>query len=175
MRMASRHRYAPTNDQQIEFELQVPRSGTYFIKPTASCGAAQLWVRATPPPHIVPRRGTDASRMMFRMIVGPASRNQGMVMSAYPTAALLRSLQWVSDGYVFHRDTALIGVSAMGGCVATAGRHSLLSLPRQLVNCNELQVPRSGTYIMKPTASCGAAQLWVHATPPPKYSSPKGD
>ena len=84
--------------------------------------------------NIVPRRGTDASRMMFRMIVGPALRNQGMVMSAYPTAALLRSLQWVSDGYVSHRDTVLIGVSAMGGCVATAGRHSLLSLPRQLVN-----------------------------------------
>ncbi len=39
----------------------------------------------------------------------------------------------------------------------------------------ELQVPRSGTYIMKPTASCEAAQLWVHERPPPKYSSPKGD
>ena len=118
-------------------ELRVPRSGTYIMKPTASCEAAPLWVRVILPPHIVPRRGTDTSRMMLRMmIVGPALRNQGMVMSAYPTAALLRSLQWVSDGYVSHRDTALIGVSAMGGCVATAGRHSLLSLPRQLVNCS---------------------------------------
>ena len=88
---------------------------------------------------------------------------------------LIKYELWVSDSNMFHRDTALIGVSAMGGCVATAGRRSLLSLPRQLVNCNELQVPRSGTYIMKPTASCGAAQLWVHATSPPKYSSPKGD
>ena len=114
--------------------------------------------------NIVPRRGTDASRMMLRMmIVGPALRNQGMVMSAYPTAALLRILQWVSDEYVSHRDTVLSGVSAMGGCVAMARRRSLLSLPRQLVNCNELQVPRSGTYIMKPTASCGAAQLWAYA------------
>ena len=105
--MASRHRYAPTNDQQIEFELQVPRSGTYIMKPTASCGAAQLWVRTTPPSHIVPRRGTDASRMMLRMIVGPASRNQVRVERfVYPTAALLRSLQWVSDGYVSHQDTA---------------------------------------------------------------------
>ena len=30
--------------------------------------------------------------------------------SAHPTAALLRSLQWVSDGYVSPRDTAQIGV-----------------------------------------------------------------
>ena len=95
------------------------------MKPTASCEAAQLWVRASLHLNIVPRRGTDASRMMLRMmIVGPALRNQGVVMSAYPTAALLRSLQWVSDGYVSHRDTALI--DAMGGCVATARRHSLL-------------------------------------------------
>ena len=84
-----------------------------------------------------PEEGTDASRMMLRMIVGPALRNQVRVgRIVYPTAALLRSLQWVSDGYVSHRDTVLIGVSAMGGCVATAGRHSLLSLPRQLVNCS---------------------------------------
>ena len=40
---------------------------------------------------------------------------------------------------------------------------------------DELWVPRSGTYIMKPTASCEAAQLWVRASPPSKYSSPKGD
>ena len=45
MRMASRRSHAPTNDQQIEFELRVPRSGTYIMKPTASCEAAQLWVR----------------------------------------------------------------------------------------------------------------------------------
>ena len=57
------------------------------------------------------RRGTDASRMMFRMIVGPALRNQVRVgMIVYPTAALLQSLQWVSDGYVSPRDTVLIGV-----------------------------------------------------------------
>ena len=43
--MASRRSHAPTNDQQIEYELRVPRSGTYIMKPTASCEAAQLWVR----------------------------------------------------------------------------------------------------------------------------------
>ena len=89
------------------YELWVPRSGTYIMKPTASCEAAQLWVHAILPPHIVPRRGTDASRMMLRRIVGPASRNQERVgRIAYPTAALLRSLQWVSDRYVSPRDTA---------------------------------------------------------------------
>ena len=50
--------------QQIEYDQLVPRSGTYVMKPTASCEAAQLWVLAILPPHIVPRRGTDASRMM---------------------------------------------------------------------------------------------------------------
>ena len=81
--------------------------------------------------------------MMLRMIVGPASRNQERVgRIVYPTAALLRSLQWVSDGYVSLLDTAepsyiLYGAdwrSAMGGCVATARRHSLLGLLRLLVN-----------------------------------------
>ena len=57
----------------------------------------------------------------------------------------------------------------MGGCVATARRHSLLSLPRLLVNYNKLRVPRSGTYTMKPTASCEAAQLWVSD----RYVSPR--
>ena len=47
--------------------------------------------------------------MMLRRIVGPASRNQERVgRIAYPTAALLRSLQWVSDEYVSLQDTALI-------------------------------------------------------------------
>ena len=59
--------------------------------------------------NIVPRRGTDASSMMLRMMVGPALRNQERVgRIAYPTAALLRSLQWVSDEYVSLQDTALI-------------------------------------------------------------------
>ena len=30
--MASRRSHAATNDQQIEFELRVPRSGTYIMK-----------------------------------------------------------------------------------------------------------------------------------------------
>ena len=66
--------------KQMEYELRVPRSGTYIMKPTASCEAAQLWgyVRYL---HLnmVPRRGTDTSRIMLRMIVGPALRNQERV------------------------------------------------------------------------------------------------
>ena len=41
--MASRRGHAPTNDQQIEYEQRVPRSGTYIMKPTASSEGAQLW------------------------------------------------------------------------------------------------------------------------------------
>ena len=70
--MASRRSHAALDSKLIESELRVPRSGTYIMKPTASCEAAQLWVRAISPPKLVPRRGTDASRMMLRMIVGSA-------------------------------------------------------------------------------------------------------
>ncbi len=126
---------------------------------------------------------TNNQQIEYELWVPLRGTNVGWGVFTYPTAALLRSLQWVSDGYVSPRDTAepsyiLYGAdwrSAMGGCGATARRHSLLSLPRLLVNYNELRVPRSGTYIMKPTASCEAAQLWVRASPPSKYSSQKGD
>ena len=78
--MASRRSHAPTNDQQIEFELQVPRSGTYIMKnplqaaKQRSCGYMRHLHL-----NIVPRRGTDASTMMLRIIVGPALRNQESV------------------------------------------------------------------------------------------------
>ena len=55
--MASRRSHAPTDNQQIEYELLVPQSGTYIMKPTASCEAAQLWVRATPPPKYSSPKG----------------------------------------------------------------------------------------------------------------------
>ena len=55
-----------------------------------------------------------------------------------------------------------------------ASRRSHAALESKLIE-SELRVPRSGTYIMKPTASCEAAQLWVHKIPPPIYSSPEGD
>ena len=43
--MAYHHCYTPTNASRLSTELRVPRSGTYVMKPTASCKAAQLWVR----------------------------------------------------------------------------------------------------------------------------------
>ena len=55
--MASRRSPAPRDSKQIEYELmvlsyvlqlRVPRSGTYIMKPTASCEAAQLWVVICP-------------------------------------------------------------------------------------------------------------------------------
>ena len=54
--MASRHSHAALDSKQIEYELQVPRSGTYIMKPTASCEAAPLWVRAcTSTPYSSPK------------------------------------------------------------------------------------------------------------------------
>ena len=77
--MTSRRSHAALDSKLIEYELQVPRSGTYIMKPTASSEGAQLWVQYDTPTPIVPRRGTDASTMMLRMIVGPALRNQERV------------------------------------------------------------------------------------------------
>ena len=121
------------------------------------------------------RRGTDASRMIFRMTVGPALRNQGMVwrLSHSCAPSELAVGFWcmrVPSGHGAVQSYVLYGsdwCSAMGGCVATARHHSLRCLPRLLVNYNKLLVPRSGTYIMKPTASCEAAPLWVRAIVPP--------
>ena len=108
------------------------------MKPTASCEAAQLWVRATLPPHIVPRRWTDASPMMLRMVVGPALRNQervsGRLSHSCAPSELAVGFWWIRvpsghgavQSYVLHGSDLC---SAMGGCVATARRHSLPCLP----------------------------------------------
>ena len=124
-----------------------PEGTRIYQKPTASSEGAQLWDRhpltlswfrkagqtiilniigdASVPLrgthlggyHIYPQLRCFAACSGFHDI-GPASRNQERVgRIAYPTAALLRSLQWVSDRYVSPRDTA--------------GRHSLPGLPLQ--------------------------------------------
>ena len=49
--MASRRSHAALDSKLIESELRVPRSGTYIMKPTASCEAALLWV------NMIPREG----------------------------------------------------------------------------------------------------------------------
>ena len=86
---------------------KVPQSGTYHQKPTASCEAAQLWVRTTTPTTIVPRSGTDISTMILRTIHRSRfAEPRECEEVCLPTAALLRSLQWVSDRYVSPRDTA---------------------------------------------------------------------
>ena len=64
--MASRRSHAPTNNQQIEYELwgswykvtyYSSAKRDLFMKPTASCEAAQLWVRAKPPPKYSSPKG----------------------------------------------------------------------------------------------------------------------
>ena len=43
----------------VMWELRSVLKGHVYMKPTASCGAAQLWVRTNFPSYpIVPRRGT---------------------------------------------------------------------------------------------------------------------
>ena len=141
--MASRRSHAPTNDQKIEFELQVPRSGTYIMKPTASCGAAQLWVRATPPPKYSSPKGDwcipydvedDDSRSRFAEPrdgeeVIPQLRSFGACSGFLRVTCPLGTRRCTKL-----RITDADRLSAMGGCGATARRHSLLGLSWLLVN-----------------------------------------
>ena len=90
--MASRRSHAALDSKLIESELRVPWSGTYIMKTHCKLRSSTAVGTCDISTKLVSRRGTDASRMMLRMIVG----------------------------------------SAMGGCVATARRHSLLGLPLQL-------------------------------------------
>ena len=68
-----------------------------------------------PPPQTVPRSGTDISTMILRTVHRSRFAEPKECVSVLPTAALLRSLQWVSDRYVSHRDTALLILSYNNG------------------------------------------------------------
>ena len=82
------------------------------MKPTASCEAAQLWVRELS--HLSHKCSPKGDLHILDNVDDGWSRfaepREGERESARPTAALLRSLQWVSDGYVSPRDTTLIDV-----------------------------------------------------------------
>ena len=51
---------------------------------------------------------TNNQQIEYELMVTLRGTKVGWGVFAYPTAALLRSLQWVSDRYVSPRDTALI-------------------------------------------------------------------
>ena len=54
---------------------------------------------------------TNNQQIEYELRVTLRGTKVGWGVFAYPTAALLRSLQWVSGRYVSPRDTALITVS----------------------------------------------------------------
>ena len=75
-----------------------PEGTRIHQKPTASSEGAQLWDEQTPSHHLlVPQSGTDYPPQHHCGSVSPPSGNYIYVeVSHVPTAALLRSLQWVS-------------------------------------------------------------------------------
>ena len=151
---------------------------------------------------LYPQRRCFAACSGFQM-VGPATRNLWGVGIARPTAALLRSLQWVSDSrsrvaepvgrwevclYPQRRCfAACSGFQIVGpamrnlwgrwedglypqrrcfaACsgfrmVGPATRNLWGAMGEGCVMC-EMRSVLEGHVYMKPTASCGAAQLWV--------------
>ena len=67
------------------------------------------------PSLTVPRSGTDTVTMILRTVHRSRFAEPRESVSVLPTAALLRSLQWVSDRYVSHRDTAQLILSYSNG------------------------------------------------------------
>ena len=62
-----------------KLHITVPRSGTYSWNPLQAAKQRRCGYVRHLHLNIVPRRGTDTSPMMLRMIVGPALRNQERV------------------------------------------------------------------------------------------------
>ena len=58
---------------------------------------------------------TNNQQIEYELRVTLRGTKVGWGVFAYPTAALLRSLQWVSDRYVSPRDTALIDEKVIVG------------------------------------------------------------
>ena len=102
-----------------------------------------------------------------------------------PTAALLRSLQWVSDSrsrYAEHRGRWEVCLYPQRRCYAACSGFRMVGpATRNLWGAmgdgcvmREMRSVLEGHVYVKPTASCGAAQLWAYAYTS-TLCSPKGD
>ena len=72
-----------------------PEGTRIYQKPTASSEGAQLWDKQPPHLLLVPQSGTDYTHRSVPLRGTIYGRDE---VAHVPTAALLRSLQWVSDG-----------------------------------------------------------------------------
>ena len=152
--MASRRSHAPSHSRNYFISLHPPiaersisavsRGDRIHQKPTASSEGAQLWNNNPPHPLLVPQSGTDYHPQYHTGCVSPPSGNyMGWKYRTYPQ--LILNLQIVR------------------GCVATAGRHSLLGLHCLLIynlteNCN-LHVTQQKK--LQPLHSCNGWSFFV--------------
>ena len=117
-----------------------PEGTRIHQKPTASSEGAQLWDNNPPHPLLVPQSGTDYHPQHHTGCVSPPSGNyMGWKYRTYPQ--LILNLQIVR------------------GCVATAGRHSLLSLYCKLM-CNLTDKLQFTCYSTKKTPAAAFLQ-WL--------------
>ena len=101
---------ARASKQQGSAKRDLPSETHCKLRSSAAVGTND------PPPQTVPRSGTDISTMILRTVnrsrFAEPRESENVCL---PTAALLRSLQWVSDRYVSHRDTAPLILSYSNG------------------------------------------------------------
>ena len=105
--MASRRSHAASHSRNYFISLHPPIAnaqsapcpeGTRIhLKPTASSEGAQLWDKQSSPPSLgSAKRDRLSSSTSYGMRQSPFGELYGVEVSHVPTAALLRSLQWVS-------------------------------------------------------------------------------
>ena len=112
-----------------------PEGTRIYQKPTASCEGAQLWDEQTPShPLLVPRSGTGYFSQHHRGSVSPPSGNyMGWKYRTYPQLRCFAACSGFHDiGPAPRNPQLILNLLVVRGCVATARRHSLLSLPRLL-------------------------------------------
>ena len=105
--MASRRSQAASHSRNYFISLHPPIANVQSApcpegtrihqKPTASSEGAQLWDKQSSPPSLgSAKRDRLSSSTSYGMRQSPFGELYGVEVSHVPTAALLRSLQWVS-------------------------------------------------------------------------------
>ena len=112
----------------------VSRGDTYLSETHCKLRRSAAVGQTSPHPLLVPQSGTDYHPQHHRGCVSPPSGNSLGGYHFYPQLRCFAACSGFHDiGPAPRNPQLILNLLAFVGCVATAGRHSLLCLLRQLV------------------------------------------